>query len=113
MLSLWRRHVEKCPHRAKGRLWTKCSCPIWVDGEVEGRRIRESTGTRDWARAGRIAGKMEDSAVAGRVRKRIPEAIESFLLGCEIKASSMRRYRRVMKNLAITRNRPVFPTSMT
>lgn len=49
-LELGRRHTAGCPHRAKGRGWTKCRCPIWCDGKIEGRRYRRSMGT-DWARA--------------------------------------------------------------
>ena len=42
MLNLYRRHVRKCPHRAKGQAYTKCSCPIWCDGELNGKRYRKS-----------------------------------------------------------------------
>src|SRR5215468_5727621 len=60
MLSLWRRHEAKCPHKLKGRSWIKCSCPIWCDGEIDGRRVRRSLETRDWARATRNLGEIED-----------------------------------------------------
>jgi integrase len=60
MLSLWRRHLKSCPHRSKGRPYTKCSCPIWCDGDVDGKRVRKSMDTRDWARATRNLGKIED-----------------------------------------------------
>ena len=62
MLTLWRRHLKSCPHRAKGRTYQKCSCPIWFDGELGGQRVRKSLDTRDWARAGRKLGKVEDPA---------------------------------------------------
>jgi integrase len=60
MLTLWRRHELKCPHRRKGRAATKCACPIWCDGEVDGKRVRKSMKTRDWARALRNLGRIED-----------------------------------------------------
>src|SRR5579859_1575386 len=60
MLSLWRRHLKTCPHREMGRTYIKCACPIWCDGEVDGKRVRQSVGTRDWARATRNLGKLED-----------------------------------------------------
>jgi len=64
VLSLWRRHLKACPHRGegknKGRQYTKCSCPIWCDGEVDGKRVRKSLDTRDWARAMRNLGRIED-----------------------------------------------------
>lgn len=28
MLTLWRRHLMACPHKDRGRLCTKCSCPV-------------------------------------------------------------------------------------
>ena len=60
MLTLWRRHLKSCAHRDRGRLHTKCSCPIWCDGEIEGKRVRKSMDARDWARAMRNLGKVED-----------------------------------------------------
>ena len=51
MLELYRRHTTKCRHREKGRGFTKCNCPIWVDGELNGRRFRRSVGLRNWSRA--------------------------------------------------------------
>jgi hypothetical protein len=60
MLTVWRRHQVGCPYRSKGRLHTKCSCPIWCDGEIDGKRVRKSMGTRDWALAMRNLGRIED-----------------------------------------------------
>ena len=62
MLTLWRRHLRGCPHRKRGRLHTKCPCPIWCDGDLNGKRVRKSMDTRDWARAMRDLGKIEDPA---------------------------------------------------
>lgn len=62
MLSLWRRHLKSCPHKAKGRAHTKCACPIWCDGEVDGKRYRQSLETRDWQRAIRKIAAIEDPA---------------------------------------------------
>src|SRR5262245_60903580 len=60
MLSLWRRHLKNCPHRKKGRLCTKCSCPIWCDGDVDGKRVRKGLDTQDWGRATRKLAEIED-----------------------------------------------------
>jgi integrase len=60
MLSLWRRHLKACPHRSKGRSFRKCGCPIWCDGEIDGKRIRQALDTCDWARATRRLAKFED-----------------------------------------------------
>ena len=59
MLTLYRRHLMGCPHAEKGRGFIKCNCPIWCDGELNGKRYRKSLGTRDWGRAGRIAERLE------------------------------------------------------
>ena len=60
VLSLWRRHLQNCPHRKKGPSCIKCSCPIWCDGEIDGKGIRKAMDTRDWARATRKLAKIED-----------------------------------------------------
>ncbi|HUJ93602.1 MAG TPA: tyrosine-type recombinase/integrase [Candidatus Bathyarchaeia archaeon] len=108
MLSLWRRHESKCPHKAKGRVWTKCSCPVWCDGEHSGRRVRQSLETRDWARAGRKLSDLEDrlnkeargETEPERKRKNVSDAISIFLGQCEIEPSTMRKYRRVLNLLS-------------
>ena len=51
MLNVYRRHLNKCPHRSQGRKYRRCHCPIWVDGMVGGEEIRQSLKTRDWQRA--------------------------------------------------------------
>jgi len=51
MLTIYRRHRRNCKHRAKGRKHRHCQCPIWVDGVIGGREIRESLKLRDWQRA--------------------------------------------------------------
>jgi hypothetical protein len=60
MLNLYRRHLKDCAHRAKGAAYTKCNCPVWCDGELNGKRIRESLKLRDWHRAIRKLAAMED-----------------------------------------------------
>src|SRR3990167_5407731 len=42
---IYRRHTRFCSHRAKGRAWQACACPLWS----EGRSLR----TNDWAVAQR------------------------------------------------------------
>ena len=97
MLNLYRRHLKKCPHRAKGTGHTKCSCPVWCDGELRGRRVRESLKTRDWQRAIRRAAEMEDPK-APRV-KPIVDAISAFenhILSLE--SSTQRKYKNVLSH---------------
>lgn len=77
MLGLWRRHVKSCPHHGKGgRDHVKCSCPIWADGELSGKRYRKTLDTRDWQRALRRLAGLEDPNRAPS--KPIGEAIQAF-----------------------------------
>jgi site-specific recombinase XerD len=87
-----------CPHRDKGIGYTKCSCPIWVYGEdAEGRTVRESMQSRDWARANRRLAKRETGAKA----KPISEAVAAFVEYCSyLEPSTLRKYRNVLKQLA-------------
>jgi len=48
MLTIFRRHSRKCPHRSKGRDWRKCSCPINIEGYLGEKYIRDSLGIRSW-----------------------------------------------------------------
>jgi hypothetical protein len=54
VLTIYRRHRRRCQHRAKGRKHRHCQCPIWVDGIVGGKEMRESLNVRDWQRAQEI-----------------------------------------------------------
>jgi integrase/recombinase XerD len=51
MLTIYRRHVKKCAHRAEGRKYRRCHCPIWADGFLGREEIRKSLDTRDWEKA--------------------------------------------------------------
>src|SRR5690242_21920139 len=51
MLTIYRRHTKKCAHRAEGRKYRRCRCPIWVDGFLAGEEIRESLNLRNWEEA--------------------------------------------------------------
>ncbi len=100
MLSLWRRHTKDCKHRKEGRRFTKCSCPVWCDGEVAGRRVRKSLDTRNWARAGRKAATLENSVESGRARKPIDQAASAFLAQCSVEGSTSKKYTRWLTCLA-------------
>ena len=98
MLNLWRRHSRKCPHRKKGRAYTKCRCTIWADGELDGKRFRRSTGVRDWQRALRKIAAWESPEKP--ILKSVGEAIDAFLTHCrELAPSTQRKYRNVMNQL--------------
>ncbi len=96
MLTLYRRHLQKCPHAEKGAHYTKCNCPIWCDGELNGKRYRKSLGTRDWGRAGRRLAKLEEPGA--RQPKPIVDAIKAFHDATETLAQATRtKYRRVLR----------------
>jgi integrase/recombinase XerD len=50
-MNLYRRHLAECAHRSKGRAYSRCKCPVWVEGTCGGRFVRESLKLRDWQRA--------------------------------------------------------------
>ena len=62
MLTIYRRHVKKCDHRSEGRKYRRCPCPIWVDGFLRGKEIRNTLETRNWERAQDIVRQMETEA---------------------------------------------------
>src|SRR5262245_15171023 len=71
-LTLYRRHARKCPHRAKGRRWTRCNCGIWVQGSLGGQWIKDSLNTRDWSAAAGIVHGWEASGQIGLVKTDVP-----------------------------------------
>src|SRR5579871_3896459 len=82
MLTVYRRHLDECPHRAKGRRWNRCSCPIWVQGTLGGESIRRSLDLTSWeAAAERVRG-WDASGTIGVVKAEIPtirEAVAKYL----------------------------------
>lgn len=100
-LTIWRRHTETCPHRAKGRAYLKCNCPLWADGYVNGERtLRQSLETRDLARARKKAVALESPEDG--IFKPVPEAISAFLERCQsegLQFSTYRKYRNSLTHL--------------
>lgn len=105
MLNIYRRHLKTCPHRSKGIDYIKCQCPIWCDGELNGRRYRKSLGTRDWSRGGRRAAKLEEPGA--RQPKPIIEAIKAFHDSApNLAVATTKKYKRVLgylQNVATAR----------
>ncbi|MGA9623968.1 MAG: tyrosine-type recombinase/integrase [Bryobacteraceae bacterium] len=103
MLNLYRRHTDQCPHRAKGQNYTKCSCPIWWDGEIKGKRVRESSKTRDWARAVKRAEKREGGPEGAPIEVSVAEAIASYLGDCRARnlaGATIESYSKTLEHLA-------------
>jgi site-specific recombinase XerD len=101
MLTIWRRHTSSCRFSSKGRDYLKCSCPLWADGYVDGKRtLRKSLETRDMARARKKASALESPDQ--RIYCSIAEAKTAFLAHCEsegLKFSSRRKYRNTLIKL--------------
>jgi integrase len=99
MLTIQRRHSQKCPNhnKAPGRKETRCRCPLWASGMVDRRRVRLSLKTRDLQRAARRLTEMEDR-ISGKPRKTIPDAVIAFHAQHESKApETKRKYQRILQ----------------
>lgn len=100
MLTLYRRHLSDCPHRAKGRAYTLCPCPIWTSGTLHGKEVRQTLSTTDIPEAARrmaaLAG--APAPVAGVAAPEaditVARAVEMFLDDCKdrVKDSTYRSY---------------------
>lgn len=102
MLNLYRRHLRKCPHRTKGQNYTKCSCPIWVDGEMDGKRCRKSVGLRDWARAVKRAEKWEAKPATVGAATGLHASFDSYIGDCcarNLKQSTITSYEKTLEHL--------------
>ena len=97
MLSLWRRHTKSCKYRS--RKHTKCDCPVWCDGEINGKRVIQTLNTRDWARAARKLSTIEDEIESGRVRKKVADAISAFMEKRTKATDTDRKYLRCLAHL--------------
>lgn len=42
------RHLARCPHRAKGRRYRACQCPIMAEGRLQGTMMRRSLDIASW-----------------------------------------------------------------
>lgn len=99
MLNLYRRHSKGCPHRAKGQEYTKCACPIWCDGYVNGKRQRQTLKTQNWQRAIRRLAVLEDPKASPA--KRIADAITAFEQHClSLEPSTQRKYANVLRHFS-------------
>ena len=57
MLTIFRRHLKAC--RFTTREDRACQCPISVEGTLQGRMIRKSTGLRSWEAAQKLVREWE------------------------------------------------------
>jgi integrase/recombinase XerD len=104
VLTIYRRHRKGCKQRAKGRKHRHCQCPIWVDGSLGGKEMRESLKLRDWQRAQELVREWEaeDRKLPNQERKRIEDAWKDFLTDTEARKlhdSTRRKYRLLKREM--------------
>lgn len=81
-VQLYRRHIEDCPHASKGAAWTRCNCPIYADGLIDGKRFRRSMRTRSWSQAeAKLAAVQRSSPEdqAALVSPRLSQAVAAYI----------------------------------
>src|ERR1700680_4183944 len=76
-LALYRRHLSTCPHVAKGNRWTRCHCPIWVQGSIGGETIRRSLNTTNWTAASSVVHQWQAAGQIGVLKPEIPTVAEA------------------------------------
>ena len=77
-LALFRWHARTCPHRSKGRRWTRCNCSVWVQGSLGGEWIKRSLNTRDWSVAAATIHEWEAAREIGGKNQEIPTIVEAL-----------------------------------
>jgi integrase/recombinase XerD len=102
-LALYRLHSSSCPHRPKGRRWTRCTCSIWVQGSLGGKWVKKSLNTRDWSVAAATIHEWEAAREIGGkafVVPTISEALQKYFDDAEARhlAPSTIRKRRELLN---------------
>lgn len=104
MLTIYRRHLKNCKQRSKGRKHRHCQCPIWVDGAIGGKEIRESLQLRDWQRAQEMIREWEaeDRRTSRPERKSVEDAWTEFLADIEARKlheSTIRKYKLLKRQI--------------
>jgi integrase len=103
VLSVYRRHREKCPH-ADDRVSRKCRCALWAKGTVEGKPYQKSLKTRNFERAEQLARKTENGVQPKEQPKgiTIKDALAAFIKDCEgrhLSRNTLRKYRSLESSL--------------
>ena len=105
MLTIYRRHRRSCKHRAKGRKHRHCQCPIWVDGFLSGKEVRESLKLRDWQKASERVREweIEDRRIQKQqTRLAIATAHQKFMADAEarrLNQATLYKYRLLFRHL--------------
>jgi integrase len=105
MLTIYRRHRRSCKQRAKGRKHRHRLCPIWVDGALGGKELRESLKLRDWQRAQEMIREWEAEDRRTRQQEQqitIKDAHDKFIADAEARKlndSTLYKYRLLFRQL--------------
>ena len=100
-MNIFRRHLQSCRHRKKRRSFTGCQCPIWVDGILSGKRHHKTLKTTVWQRAVRKLAAFESGEnPAARGIEQATAAWDAHLVAKHIRASTLRKYRRLMRQFS-------------
>jgi integrase/recombinase XerD len=102
-LALFRWHARTCPHRSKGRRWTRCNCSVWVQGSLGGEWIKRSLNTRDWSVAAATIHEWEAAREIGGKKQEVPtirEALQKYFDDVEARhlaPSTVRKRRELLE----------------
>jgi integrase/recombinase XerD len=98
-LDLYRRHSSRCKYSSKGQNYTKCACPIWCYGHVNGRPLRQTMKSRDWTIALRRMNELETEPEKKKPSTTIADAVNAYLDDCharKLKTSTITSYEGVL-----------------
>jgi integrase/recombinase XerD len=101
MLNLFRRHLTRCAHRAKGRKHRSCHCPLMVEGTLRGMMIRKSLDIRSWE-AGQALIREWEATGLGANAPTVSEAVEAFLKDAtarKVRAGTLKNLRVLLADL--------------
>jgi integrase/recombinase XerD len=106
MLTIYRRHRKNCRQRVKGRKHRHCQCPIWVDGTLDGKEMRESLKLHDWQRAQEMVRQWEADGqrVSQPTATSTKDAWKEFLadLGArKLNDSTVRKYKLLNRQMEV------------
>jgi integrase/recombinase XerD len=100
MLKLYRRHnPARCNH--KERTWRRCSCILWADGTLKGKRYHKTLHTRNWEDGQKKIQKLESEGEKPGL-KTIQEATVGFISDAEargLRTASIYKYKLLFKQL--------------
>src|SRR2546430_17041685 len=105
MLPLYRRHLKTSDHRNDGRDYRRCQCPVWVDGFLGKRELRQSLKIKNWTKANEIIQGWEangeiETETAGPVT--LEHACSEFLRDArarELREPTLYKYRLLFRRL--------------